>query len=93
MTTAHRPTFKPAIGGSEQGGNKMLTHTRAYSARDLPAYLELKVRKPGQGTQDEIAQIDFKQDLQKREVEGRRQKDLKALGVSDTSLAVAGNIS
>ena len=54
MTTAHRPTFKPALGGSEQGGNKMMTHTRSFSARELPAYLELKVRKPGQGTQEEI---------------------------------------
>ena len=66
----------------------MLTHTRAFSARDLPAYLEMKIRKPGQGTLDEISKINFKEDLVKRETEGVRQKELKALGVSDTSLAV-----
>ncbi len=60
MTTAHRPTFKPAIGGSEQGGNKLLTTTRAFSAKDLPAYLELKTRKPGQGTSEELEHKDFK---------------------------------
>lgn len=45
----------------------MLTHTRAFSARDLPAYLELKLRKTGQGTQEEIAKINFKEDLLRRE--------------------------
>ena len=40
MTTAHRPTWKPAVGiyikylgGSEQGGNLLVTPTRSYSAR------------------------------------------------------------
>lgn len=67
MTTAHRPTFRPAIGGSEQGGNKMLVHSRSYHSKDLPAYLILKMRKPGQGTQEELANTDFKSDLLKRE--------------------------
>lgn len=66
----------------------MMTHTRSFSARELPAYLELKVRKPGQGTEEEIKKINFKEDLIKREIEGTRQKELKALGVSETSLAV-----
>ncbi|KAM3147262.1 hypothetical protein pb186bvf_000513 [Paramecium bursaria] len=88
MTTAHRPTFKPAIGGSEQGGNKMLVHTRSYHSKDLPAYLKLKLREKGQGTQDELKDKDFKQDLIKRETEGNRQRELKALGVSETSLAI-----
>ncbi|CAK56359.1 unnamed protein product (macronuclear) [Paramecium tetraurelia] len=88
MTTAHRPTYRPAIGGSEQGGNKMLVHSRSYHSKDLPAYLILKMRKPGQGTQEELEQKDFKMDLLKREEEGKRQRELKALGVSETSLAI-----
>ncbi|CAD8057421.1 unnamed protein product [Paramecium sonneborni] len=88
MTTAHRPTYRPAIGGSEQGGNKMLVHSRSYHSKDLPAYLILKMRRPGQGTQEELESKDFKMDLIKREEEGRRQRELKALGVSETSLAI-----
>lgn len=44
MTTAHRPTWHTAIGGSEQGGNRTVVPTRAFSAKDLPGYLTLKTR-------------------------------------------------
>jgi len=42
MTTAHRPTFDPAVGKEAQRGP-------AYHQRLLPAHTQLKVRKPGQG--------------------------------------------
>lgn len=42
MTTAHRPTFDPAVGKEAQRGP-------AYHQRLLPAHKQLKVRKPGQG--------------------------------------------
>ncbi|CRG90555.1 Pre-mRNA-splicing factor cwc15 [Talaromyces islandicus] len=42
MTTAHRPTFDPAQGKEALRGP-------AYHQRLLPAYMHLKVRKPGQG--------------------------------------------
>ncbi|KAK6518031.1 complexed with cef1p [Arthrobotrys conoides] len=42
MTTAHRPTFDPAVGKETQRGP-------AYHQRLLPAHTVLKVRKPGQG--------------------------------------------
>lgn len=45
----------------------MLVHSRSYHSKDLPAYLILKMRKPGQGTQEELANTDFKSDLLKRE--------------------------
>lgn len=32
MTTSHRPTFKPAMGGSEQGGNVLIVPKRSYTA-------------------------------------------------------------
>mmetsp|Transcript_19519 Transcript_19519/g.22173 ORF Transcript_19519/g.22173 Transcript_19519/m.22173 type:complete len:243 (-) Transcript_19519:1541-2269(-) len=67
MTTAHRPTWKAAIGGSEQGGNKSYVPSRAYSAKDLPGQLHLKRRREGQGTQDEYTDRDFGQELLDRE--------------------------
>ncbi len=44
MTTAHRPTWKAAVGGSEQGGNKITVPTRQYSSKDIPGYTYLKSR-------------------------------------------------
>ncbi|CAN8096465.1 unnamed protein product [Discula destructiva] len=42
MTTAHRPTFNPAVGREALRGP-------AYHQRLLPAHTQLKFRKPGQG--------------------------------------------
>ncbi len=67
MTSAHRPTWKAATGGSEQGGSVLYIPTRQYSSRDMPSHLHLKTRVPGQGTVEEAKQIDFKQDLLVRE--------------------------
>ena len=44
MTTAHRPTWNSAKGGSEQGGNLLVEPSRAYSSKDLPAHQTLKSR-------------------------------------------------
>lgn len=45
MTTAHKPTWNPAKGGSEQGGNKVLVPSRIVSVKDQPALLTLKRRR------------------------------------------------
>lgn len=50
MTTAHRPTFDPAVGKEAQRGP-------AYHQRLLPAHTQLKVRKPGQGGDADIHQV------------------------------------
>lgn len=44
MTTAHRPTWNTAVGGSEQGSSKMYVPTRQYSAKDLPGQQTMKAR-------------------------------------------------
>ena len=44
MTTAHRPTWTSAKGGSSQGGNLLVEPTRTYSSKDLPGHLHLKHR-------------------------------------------------
>eukprot|EP00826_Nyctotherus_ovalis_P037027 TRINITY_DN3349_c0_g1_i4.p3 TRINITY_DN3349_c0_g1~~TRINITY_DN3349_c0_g1_i4.p3 ORF type:complete len:240 (+),score=89.92 TRINITY_DN3349_c0_g1_i4:147-866(+) len=74
MTGAHRPTWKAAIGSSEQGGNIQYIPTRQYSARDVPSHLNLKLRTSGQGTVEEAQRIDFKQELLERERQARIKK-------------------
>jgi protein CWC15 len=47
MTTAHRPTWNTAKGGSEQGGNVLINPSRAYSSKDMPSHTSLKERVSG----------------------------------------------
>lgn len=70
MTTAHRPTWHTAKGGTEQGGNVLVNPSRAYSSKDMPAHTKLKMRADGQGTQAEQSHLNFRDDLLRRELEG-----------------------
>lgn len=45
MSTSHRPTFYPAVGGTSQGGNLATIPTSRISARDLPSQGQLKRRR------------------------------------------------
>ncbi|KAL9041886.1 MAG: hypothetical protein Q9180_000982 [Flavoplaca navasiana] len=56
MTTAHRPTFDPARGKEAQRGV-------AYHQRLLPAYTQLKTRKPGQGGDADVQSRDLRTQL------------------------------
>ena len=67
MTTAHRPTWHTAKGGTEQGGNVLINPSRAYSSKDMPAHTSLKERVAGQGDLAEQNRIDFRRDLLERE--------------------------
>lgn len=69
MTTAHRPTWHTAKGGSEQGGNVLINPSRAYSSKDMPAHTTLKERSTGQGNLHEQQKIDFRAELLEREAE------------------------
>eukprot|EP01130_Rhizamoeba_saxonica_P019343 TRINITY_DN9986_c0_g1_i1.p1 TRINITY_DN9986_c0_g1~~TRINITY_DN9986_c0_g1_i1.p1 ORF type:complete len:227 (-),score=72.07 TRINITY_DN9986_c0_g1_i1:33-713(-) len=53
MTTAHKPTWNPAVGSDHQGGTLRGVHTRMTSAKSLPSHLSLNMRKPGQNTPSE----------------------------------------
>ena len=44
MTTAHRATFKPAVGGSDQGGNRLMMPSRQFSSKDMAGHTILKER-------------------------------------------------
>ncbi|OEH74407.1 cwf15 cwc15 cell cycle control protein [Cyclospora cayetanensis] len=48
MTTAHRPTWHTALGGENQGGNRLATATTKRSAKDQPGELRLKARSADQ---------------------------------------------
>lgn len=67
MTTAARPTFNPAKGGSGKGEGDLSALSKQYSSRDLPGHTKLKYRQPGQDTSDEIRGRDFRKDLEDRE--------------------------
>jgi len=83
MTTAHRPTWKPIQGGSEQGGNRIVVPTRQYSSKDLPGHTVLKTRKLGQGTSQETAGVNFKHQLALGEQDYRRKRFLPEPAVHD----------
>lgn len=44
MTTAARPTFDPARGGSGRGEKDLSALSKQYSSRDLPGQTSLKYR-------------------------------------------------
>jgi len=67
MTTAHRPTYHPAKGRSDEGGNRFLQPSQMASSRDLPSHTALKVRQDGQGTENDVRRKDLKRELEARE--------------------------
>lgn len=67
MTTAARPTFDPAKGGSGVREKSLGKLSQQVSSRDLPAHLTLKERIPGQDTIDEVNQRDLRAELEERE--------------------------
>ncbi|MCP9260763.1 Protein CWC15-like protein A [Dirofilaria immitis] len=49
MTTAHRPTFEPARGGSGRNEGDLSKLSQQYSSKDMPSHTKLKYRQKGQG--------------------------------------------
>jgi protein CWC15 len=49
MSTAHKPTWAPAMGHAEQGGNRLFFASNSISAKDQPGNNRLKRRHVGQG--------------------------------------------
>lgn len=67
MTTAARPTFDPAKGGTGLRDKNLGKLSQQTSSRDLPAHLKLKERTKGQDTAEELEGRDFKAELEARE--------------------------
>lgn len=75
MTTAARPTFDTARGGSGRGEKDLSALSKQYSSRDLPGHTKLKYREHGQGTSEELRVRDFRKELEDREREKEKEKD------------------
>ncbi|BFZ62870.1 complexed with cef1p [Saitoella coloradoensis] len=79
MSNAHRPTFDPARGRSDQAP------TRIYASRMLPNHTQLKFRKQGQGSSTELQRKDLKAELLKAEEEAKAKKSGKVLPVDESA--------
>ncbi|CAG2162963.1 unnamed protein product [Oppiella nova] len=89
MTTAARPTFDPAKGGSGRGEKNLGALSKQYSSRDLPGHLKMKYRQSGQGTSDELKEKDFKRELEERERMALSERDGKRGVASNASNSVS----
>lgn len=69
MTTAHRPTYVPALGGGGKLEGALGKISKQYSVRDQKAHSKLKFRKEGQDSEKDLEQKDFKAELEARERE------------------------
>lgn len=67
MTTAARPTWAPAKGGNEQGGVRMFGASQKFSSRDLASHTNLKLRKDGQDTNEDLRKRNLRDELDDRE--------------------------
>ena len=67
MTTAARPTWDTAKGGSTMRERDLSAMSKQYSSRDLPSHTKLKTREAGQGTSEEHGRKDFRRELEDRE--------------------------
>lgn len=74
MTTAARPTFDTARGGTQKGEGNLSVLSKQYSSRDLAAETKLKTRQSGQDTVEEVRSRDFKRELNERERTAAREK-------------------
>lgn len=92
MTTAARPTFDPARGGSGRGEKDLSALSRQYSSRDLPGHTKLKYRDPGQGTSEELRSRDFREELEKRERENKTGPGGKVATASSSSSSATPSV-
>jgi len=72
MTTAHKPTWHPAVGGGAQGGYRYHAPRLQFSSRDMAAHTKLKIRQPGQSAPDEVEARDLKAELRDREAKHQK---------------------
>lgn len=54
MTTAHRPTFEPARGGTGRNEGDLAKLSQQYSSKDMPSHTKLKYRQKGQSHIDDV---------------------------------------
>ena len=67
MTTAHRPTFNPAIASEIQGGVLRFGANKTLSSKDQTAHTKLKLRQDGQNSAGDLETRDLRAELEERE--------------------------
>uniref|UniRef100_A0A915E0S0 Uncharacterized protein n=1 Tax=Ditylenchus dipsaci TaxID=166011 RepID=A0A915E0S0_9BILA len=84
MTTAHRPTFNPAQGGTGRNEGDLSKLSQQYSSRDMPSHTKLKYRQKGQAHPDEVMTKDLRRDVEDRELNSkdRRSRDSSSSGIT-----------
>eukprot|EP01093_Parvamoeba_rugata_P014510 TRINITY_DN4710_c0_g1_i1.p1 TRINITY_DN4710_c0_g1~~TRINITY_DN4710_c0_g1_i1.p1 ORF type:complete len:235 (-),score=-16.93 TRINITY_DN4710_c0_g1_i1:136-840(-) len=81
MTTAHRPTWTPAMGGSHEGGGRVHAPSKMVSVKDAKGDTKFKKRRRIGGEADD-------KDAMRRLVEAREQEAKKAKGEEAPQSAV-----
>eukprot|EP00611_Tribonema_gayanum_P029233 TRINITY_DN7754_c0_g1_i1.p1 TRINITY_DN7754_c0_g1~~TRINITY_DN7754_c0_g1_i1.p1 ORF type:complete len:236 (-),score=98.30 TRINITY_DN7754_c0_g1_i1:486-1193(-) len=75
MTTAHRPTWTPAVGTSNARGNWATGGLSwQFSAKDEPGHKKLKFRQLGQNSEAELKRRDLKTVLEAKEENAKEEK-------------------
>ncbi|GMT10145.1 hypothetical protein PFISCL1PPCAC_1442, partial [Pristionchus fissidentatus] len=74
MTTAHRPTFNPARGGSGRAEGDLSKLSQQYSSKDMPSHKSMKYRQSGQGTTEDLRRRDLRRELEDKERTARDKK-------------------
>jgi len=84
MTTAGRPTYNAKVGSQS---SLSVWKTYKQSGKDQTAHTKLKYRQVGQSSQQELQNIDFKTELERKEkvVNGSQNNNKGSLEDSSTS--------
>ncbi|UMM37574.1 hypothetical protein L5515_009302 [Caenorhabditis briggsae] len=85
MTTAHRPTFFPARGGTARGEGDLSKLSAQYSSKDMPSHTKMKYRQTGQGTEDDLRKKDLRRELEDKERNAAREKRARESASSTSS--------
>ncbi|OAV99220.1 hypothetical protein PTTG_06851 [Puccinia triticina 1-1 BBBD Race 1] len=83
MSSAHRPTWTPAMGKDAR------MNTKQYSSRDIAGHTKLKYRQPGQNSRDDLARRDLKLELEiaERESAAKRRRAAGLLPINEENKA------
>eukprot|EP01084_Bolivina_argentea_P294877 507521_1 len=92
MTTAHRPTWTPAVAGSGDRGQWSTGGvTMQFSARDLTSHTKLKFRQVGQNSEAELRRKDVKRALEEAELREKEGKEGGRGGSRHAMIEAAGS--
>jgi len=80
MTTAHKPTFHPAIGRENQGGYEIIAGRHQKGARDMPGELTMKYRQEIDTVDKEV--LKAKLQIQERSHEEKLITDRRRQGLA-----------